>query len=92
MIKTLEELKTAFHPVPAKMLTEEMKARITRLEYACVEFGSEILDVVPESADRTAALRKLLEAKFTCVQAITHAPGEIKTPNKGQKDAIKESK
>lgn len=72
MFKTQEDVKKAFHPIPSKELTEEMKARITRIEYAMVELATEVLDLVPESADRSAALRKILEAKFTCVQAITH--------------------
>jgi hypothetical protein len=92
LIKTLEDLKRAFHPVASKELTEEMKARITRLEYACVEFGSEIIDLVPECADRTAALRKLLEAKFTCVQAITHTRVETKEVKKDGKNAQQNQK
>lgn len=72
MIKTLDDVKKEFLPVPAKELTEPMKARITRLELAFVNMGHEMIDLVPDSAHRTSAFRKLIEAKFTCVQAITH--------------------
>lgn len=77
-MNTLDEVKYAFNPVPAKQLTEVAKVSIVKIEMAFTTLASEILDLVPESADRTSAIRRILEAKFMSVQAITHTKPNIK--------------
>lgn len=69
-MRTADEVKYAFTAVGK--LDTGLSQRILRLEIAFRELASEVFDLVPESADRTAALRKLLESKMTCVQAISH--------------------
>ncbi len=46
--------------------------RLLKLQNAFIEMATDIADLVPECPDRTASLRKLLECKFTAVQALTH--------------------
>ena len=69
-MRTRDEVIHAFTPV--MKLSEGQKMRLLKLEVAYKDLATEILDLVPESADRTSALRKLLEVKFTTSQAITH--------------------
>jgi hypothetical protein len=71
-MRTPEDVTRAFTPVPGKELSEQQTQGIMLVQNAFLELASTIMIDVPECADRTAALRKLLEAKFTCVQAITH--------------------
>lgn len=70
-MRTKEEALDAFTPVGP--LTQTQQVRVQRITNAFKELAIELMDVTPESADRTSALRKCLEAKFMCVQAITHA-------------------
>ena len=67
---TKDEVVFAFSP--AGKLTEVQKTKIMKIENAFKDVATDIVDLVPCSADRSSALRKLLDAKFTCVQAITH--------------------
>ena len=83
-MRTAEEVKRTFHPVPSKEMTEVVKACVQKVEFLFVELCEELLLVVPECADRTAMFRKILEAKFTATQAITHHQPEIKDPIKGK--------
>lgn len=69
-MRTLAEVNYAFTPVTN--LDAIQKAKLLKTELAFRELAQQIVDLVPESADRTAALRNVLLAKFTCVQAITH--------------------
>lgn len=70
-MRTVAEINYAFTPV-AK-LSEIQRSAMLKTEIAFKELATDIADLVPECPDRTAALRKLLEAKMTCTQAITHA-------------------
>lgn len=79
-MRTVEDVKKAFHPIPSKEMTEVKKASIQRVEFAFENLVTELLDLVPECADRTAAFRKCLEAKFTAIQAITHTEVKIVDP------------
>ena len=69
-MRTKDEVKYAFTPVGK--LDQAQKMRMMKIEKAFIELGTDIIDLVPECADRTSALRKLMEAKFTATQAITH--------------------
>lgn len=69
-MRTREEVVSAFTPVVK--LSEVQKTAILKLEIAFRDLATDIVDLVPETPDRTAALRKLLESKFTCTQAVTH--------------------
>lgn len=69
-MRTREEVIAAFKPVDKLDSVRQMK--LMHLQKEMEDIALAILDYVPECADRTAALRKLLECKFTCVQAITH--------------------
>lgn len=77
-MQTSEEVKRAFHPIPAKEMTEVMKQCVQQAEFRFVELVEELLQLVPACADRTAAFRKIMEAKFTCIHAITHHQAPIK--------------
>lgn len=70
-MRTREDVIDAF--TPKHKLSEGQKQRMLRLEVLMKETATEVLDLVPECADRTAALRKMLEAKRTLTQAITHS-------------------
>lgn len=81
-MRTQPEIKYAFEP---QKLSETQKHLILKTEMAFKELAETIIDLAPETADRTAALRKVLEAKFMTVQAITH-PGQapqkvVETPS-----------
>ncbi len=71
-MRTREEVIHAFTPVGAK-LDEVQRMALLKTENAFKDLATDLIDFLPECADRTAALRKLLEAKMTCTQAITHA-------------------
>lgn len=79
-MRTKQEVIHAFTPVGK--LDPGATQRLLRMEVSFRDMANEIMDHVPESADRTAALRKLLESKMTCIQAISHATnGPVQTPN-----------
>lgn len=69
-MRTRDEVIHAFTPV--SKLDETQKAKLLRLQVAYQELATEILDLVADCPDRTSSLRKLLESKFTAVQALTH--------------------
>lgn len=78
-MRTSAEVLHAFTPVGK--LPPGHTQRLLRMETLFKDAALEIVDLVPESADRTAALRKLLEAKMTCVQAISHDTGLAGSPS-----------
>lgn len=79
-MRTREEVRFAFSPVGK--LGQSETQRILRIEVLMKDTASELMDLVPESADRTAAMRKLLEVKMTCVQAISHCmTASVQVPN-----------
>lgn len=69
-MKTVEEIKHAFQP--AGKLDPGQSQRALRLQNAAQMLAEEIIDLVPECADRSHALRLVLDAKFWGTQAITH--------------------
>ncbi len=69
-MRTKLEVLNAFTPNPR--LTQVQNMALMKTNKAFQDLAVELIDLVPECADRTAALRKLLESKFTCIQAITH--------------------
>lgn len=70
-MRTLQEVRDAFTPTNKLSPTQGM--RLAKLQNSIMECAEAMIEFVPDSANRTAALRKLLEAKFTCVQEITHS-------------------
>lgn len=64
---TMENVEQVFK---ATVANEGQIAAINEIENSFVEQAKKIISHVPRCADRSAALRKLLEAKMTCVQAI----------------------
>lgn len=78
-MRTLQEAKYAF---TAQKTTEDQKSAITVIEAQTEQLVEHVFNEVPETADRTAGLRKLLEAKQAFIQAITH-PGPTATQTKG---------
>lgn len=92
-MRTLLEIKHAFNAVPPNQLTEGHKMRMLKLTKNIEDLAGDIFEYTPESADRTHALRLLLDCKFWCVQAITHEtkkpPGPpVEPPTPGGKNAI----
>ncbi len=69
-MRTTEEVKHAFRPVGK--LGEAKKVNLMHFENAFIDIANDIVTRLPETADRTSALRKLLDAKMTLTQAITH--------------------
>ena len=51
---------------------EEQTAHGVKVREALVNAATVILDEVPDSPDRTVAIRKLREARMDCNSAITH--------------------
>jgi hypothetical protein len=49
--------------------------RILKLEKIFQSLAEDVFDRVPENPDRTAGLRKLLEAKWTLCHAVSHGGG-----------------
>ena len=89
-MRTKEDALAALRPVGEKGLTEVQKQAMLRLQVAVEEFNHAIFDNVPECADRTAAVRHLLDCKMTCVQAITHT-GFEKPQTKEKKDGYQKA-
>ncbi len=87
-MRTLEEVKDAFTPVGLMTATQQM--RLLKLQNAFIEVATQIVDLVPESPNRTAAIRKMLEAKFTCVQEISHSK-ELRSNEKSHAQTESES-
>lgn len=69
-MRTLAEVKHAF--TPSGKLTSTQQIKMMKVQNAYENLSAEVMDLVPESADRTHALRQLLDSKFWCSQAITH--------------------
>lgn len=69
-MRSREEVIAAFRPVEKLDSVRQMK--MMHIQKEMEDTALAIMDYVPDCADRTAALRKLLECKQTCVQAITH--------------------
>lgn len=83
-MRSPEEVKHAFTPVGNK-LSEGQKMRLLKIQNLMTETALEVLELVPNCADRTSGLRKLLEAKFVFTQAITHNAPPEDALNKGVK-------
>lgn len=69
-MRTRDEVIRAF--TPAGKLADGERMRVLKIEKAFIDLATDILDLCPENADRTAGLRKLLEVKRTVTQSITH--------------------
>lgn len=78
-MRTIEEIKHAFQPV-GKNLDQGQSHRILKVQAALQLAAEEILDLVPECADRTHAMRQVLDAKFWCTQAISHFKVQLAAP------------
>lgn len=81
------EIKHAFQPVGGLSSTQTMK--MMKVEAAMREAAEQVLDLVPAGSDRTYVMRKLLECKFWCVQAITHEQAPKKSPGSVNPTAAK---
>lgn len=68
-MRTKEDVKHAFS---SQKLDSTQSQKILRTEIAFKELASEMIELASDSADRTAAMRKLLEAKQGFVHAISH--------------------
>lgn len=82
-MRTLLEIKHAFNAVPANQLSEGQKMCMLKLTKNIEDLAGDIFEFVPESADRTHALRLLLDCKFWSIQAITHATKAVKEAKDG---------
>lgn len=71
-MRTIDEIKHAFQP---QKTDQGQTHRILKIQAALQLAAEEILDLVPECADRTHAMRLLLDVKFWSVQAISHFQG-----------------
>lgn len=69
-MRTKAEVKHAF--TPSAKLSEVQQSALLKTQMLFQNTADELMDLVPDSADRTAGMRKLLEAKMTFTQAITH--------------------
>lgn len=81
-MRTQDEVKHAFTPVGGLSPTATMK--LMKIQAAFKECAEQVLDLVPESADRTFCMRQLLDCKFWAVQAITHELPPVKKPVPGR--------
>ena len=79
-MNTIEMIKHAFQPVGTNRMDAGQTQRIMKIQNAAQEFAEEILDLVPECADRTHAMRLCLDAKMWCVQAIAHYGPTVAAP------------
>lgn len=87
-MNTIEQLKFAFQPVPR--LDPGQTQRVMKIAIAAQVLAEELLDLAPECADRTHAIRLILDAKFWAVQAITHhAPAKTENTPKPVVQAVK---
>ena len=77
---------------PTDKLDQVQRQKILNLEVTFKNIASEICDMVPDTSHRSAAIRSLLDAKFYCTHAISHAKpikkekGEI---HNGKEESIK---
>jgi hypothetical protein len=69
-MRTQQEVVHAF--TPNDKLDTVQKNCILKIQNNFKDLATDVIDLVPDSPDRTSALRKILEAKFNCIQAITH--------------------
>jgi hypothetical protein len=58
---------------PADKLDQVQRQKIMNLEVAFKELAGEIADSVPDGVSKLSAIKSLLDAKFYCVHAISHA-------------------
>lgn len=68
-MRTKDDVKYAFS---SQKVDPTRWSKILRTEIAFKELASEMIELASDSADRTAAMRKLLEAKQGFVHAISH--------------------
>jgi hypothetical protein len=71
-MRTKEEVRHEFNPVPPNQLTAGQKMAIVKFTAEAEDFAADLLDFIPEGAHRTWCVRQLLLIKFTGIQAITH--------------------
>lgn len=71
-MRTKEEGLTALRAVDPKFIGEVQKQAMLRFQVGVEEFAHALYDNVPDGADRTCAMRHLLDCKMTAIQAITH--------------------
>jgi len=83
-MRTLDEALYAMRPVGK--LNQVSQQALLHIENSFIELTRDIFRHVPECADRTSALRKLLEAKMMCSQAISHDKGASNDNQKAQKE------
>lgn len=81
-MRTAKEVTYEF--TPQGKLEPVATNKLLKIETAFKDLATDIIDLVPECAHRTAALRKLLEAKMTCSQAISHPPVQPQEPKNAQ--------
>lgn len=68
----MRDLFSVKHAFTSQAIDKVQQQKILKLETGFVDLAKEIVDLCPDNADRTAALRKLLNAKMECVHSITH--------------------
>lgn len=94
-MRTKEDALKYMRSIEPKFLTEVQKQAMLRLQIGVEEFLHAIFDNVPDSAERTVAVRKLLECKMNCNQAITHTgfePAVKETKNAKEKEGQSQAK
>ncbi len=68
-MNTQADVIYAFTP---QKLDQTAQQKVLHLEVAYKEMALVVLDMVPEGADRTTAIRRLLESKMIAIQSISH--------------------
>lgn len=76
-MRSLAEAKAAF---TAQKLDQGQTMRLLKIEKMFQSNAEDIFDLVPDSPDRTAGLRLLLQAKWTLAHAVSHGAPTIAPP------------
>lgn len=81
-------IQAAFTPVGP--LSTEVNHKVNIINRAFLDLALEVESTVPASADRTSAIRRILNAKFECVQALTHQ--KLPQPASASQKTVTDSK
>ncbi len=80
-MRTLAEVN---HEFESQKVDQVQAAKMLKVTMAYKDLATSVMDLVPDSAHRTAALRSLLESKWTAIQAITHQITATQSPTEGK--------
>lgn len=85
-MRTTQEVEHAF--TPNRKLSPGQVQKVLNAEVAFRDFAKTVIMETPDCADRTSALRKILEAKMMVTQAITHQKSPEEALVKAPKEAV----